>query len=55
MDIGLEIIMINGKTVYFAFENQDRMEDVYRVLIGILPFKFIAKVTIEAETSLEKM
>ncbi|CAD8114000.1 unnamed protein product [Paramecium primaurelia] len=47
MDIGLEIILNSGKTIYFAFENQERMEEVYKALIG--------KVTIEAETSLEKM
>ncbi|CAK91037.1 unnamed protein product (macronuclear) [Paramecium tetraurelia] len=47
LDIGLEIILKSGKTIYYAFENQERMEEVYKVLIG--------KVTIEAETSLEKI
>ena len=36
MDIGLEIILNSGKTIYFAFDNQDRMEEVYKVLIGII-------------------
>jgi len=36
MDIGLEIILNSGKTIYFAFENQERMEEVYKALIGYI-------------------
>lgn len=38
-NIGLEIIMNNNKTYYFAFETSDKMEDVYKALV--------AKITIE--------
>lgn len=48
--------MKSGKTIYYAFENQERMEEVYKVLIGIFVYWFsLGKVTIEAETSLEKI
>lgn len=47
MDIGLEIIIGNKKAHYFAFESQDKMEEVYKALI--------AKITIEADLSLEKI